>query len=73
LYIHPEEATSFGDMVERAQVGILPGEVVLISLGVFLIVLVILAMRAPTEQMKDWVTLPSPIGRITRHGTGDQY
>ena len=73
LYIHPEVARSFGEVVRRARVGVLPGEAVLLSLGAFLVGLVIFAMRAPTEQMKDWVTLPSPIGRITRMGSGDQY
>lgn len=73
LYIHPDVATSFGEMVARARVGVLPGEVVLIGLGVGLITLIVLAMRAPTEQMKDWVTLPSPIGRITRKESGTQY
>lgn len=73
LYIHPQQATSFSEVVARARVGVLPGEVVLIGLGALLICLVVLALRAPTEQMKDWVTLPSPIGRITRLGEGDQY
>lgn len=73
LYIHPEVAKSLSEVVERARVGVIPGAAVIISLGLFLIGLVVLAMRAPTEQMKDWVTLPSPIGRITRLGSGDQY
>jgi uncharacterized membrane protein len=66
LYIHPEAAHSFGEFVSRARVGIVPGAAVLITLGAVLIGLIIMALRAPTERMKDWVTLPSPIGRITK-------
>ena len=73
LYIHPKVATSVGEVVARARVGVLPGNVVLISLGLFLLGLIVLALRAPTEQMSGWVTLPSPIGRITKQGGGTQY
>ena len=73
LYIHPEVAGSFSEFAGRARVGALPGEFVLIGLGLVLVFLVVLAMRAPTEQMKDWVTLPSPIGRLTRQEGGTRH
>ncbi len=68
LYIHPRVAAHVQDYVSRAHVGLVPGLVVLIGVGVFFVCLVLLALSAPTEQMKEWSSLPAPIERIKPRG-----
>lgn len=64
LYIHPRVAAHFPDYVSRAHVGLVPGGAVLIGVGAFFVALVLLALSAPSEQMKEWSSLPAPIERI---------
>lgn len=64
LYIHPEAAPTLTDYVSRASVGLAPGAIILIGMGVFLIALVFLALSAPSEQMREWSLLPAPLERM---------
>jgi len=64
LYIHPEAVLHVGDIVARAAVGLVPGEFILGGVGIFFVALVLLALSAPSEQMKDWSSLPAPLDRI---------
>lgn len=64
LYIHPDVVVSLDAYVDRATVGLVPGRVVLAGVGIFFLLCVGLALAAPTEQMKDWSALPSPIERL---------
>lgn len=64
LYAHPEGATSALEYVDRAAVGLLPGVLVMVGVGIFLLACMMLALAAPSEQMKEWSLLPSPIDRM---------
>ncbi len=64
LYIHPTLVADAGEYVGRASVGLAPGLVVLVGVALFFVALVVLALSAPSEQMKEWSSLPSPIDRI---------
>jgi uncharacterized membrane protein len=64
LYIHPTVSHEWADYVASAAVGLVPGSVVLIGTGVFFLALILLALSAPSEQMKEWSSLPAPIERI---------
>ncbi len=64
LYIHPQAVTSTRDFVARASVGLVPGPFILGGVGIFFLVLIFLALSAPSEQMKDWSSLPAPLERI---------
>lgn len=68
LYIHPEVAPHLSDYVARAHVGLVHGAAILIGVGVFFITLILLALSAPSEQMKEWSSLPAPIERIRPGG-----
>lgn len=64
LYAHPEGAHTMLEYVDRAAVGLIPGVVVMVGTGIFLLACVLLALAAPSEQMKEWSLLPAPIDRI---------
>ncbi|MCG8466974.1 MAG: DUF2270 domain-containing protein [Gemmatimonadetes bacterium] len=64
LYIHPEAVANTQDFVQRASVGLAPGQFILAGVGVFFVMLVALALSAPSEQMKDWSSLPAPLERM---------
>lgn len=64
LYIHPDVAGSFAEFVGRARVGLIPGSAVLSVTLAFYVACVVLAVRAPTEQMEGWVEKPAPIARV---------
>ena len=64
LDLHPTPAASFAEVAERAAVGTVSGFVVLLGLGSFLLTCVVLAARAPTEQMIRWAEVPSPFARM---------
>lgn len=51
-------------MIRNAEVGLVPGSWIAGGVAIFFLVLLWLAIRAPTEQMRDWSTLPAPIERI---------
>ena len=64
LYAHPFAAPSVLEYVDRAAVGLAPGALVMVGIGLFFLACVVLALAAPSEQMKEWSLLPSPIDRI---------
>ena len=68
VWYHPNPAASWDIVVERAQIGGLSGLIVMSAVGVFMVVVTFLALRARTEQMRDWTELPSPLGRALRGG-----
>lgn len=64
LYAHPTSAPSLLGYIDRATVGLIPGAMVLVAIGLLFLASVMLAMTAPSEQMKEWNPLPAPIDRI---------
>ncbi|HZD03956.1 MAG TPA: DUF2270 domain-containing protein [Longimicrobiales bacterium] len=68
LYIHPGPPVSWTDYVGRAAIGLVPGSAVLLAVTGFFAVFVLLAIRAPSEQMEAWVELPAPIDRLMPPG-----
>lgn len=64
LYIHPDVADGLAEFIERAHVGPMPGLWVVIAVGLFFLVFIGLAVKAPSEQMLDWSAVPAPIERI---------
>jgi uncharacterized membrane protein len=69
LEVHPTAATELGDLVRRAEVGQLQGPYVMVLIGLLLAVLVVLAVRAPSDQMLNWAPLPGVASRwIRRRG-----
>lgn len=74
LYVHPGMAGSLAEYLRRAGVGFVGGPVVLSLVGAFFAVWVILAIKAPTERMRDWSELPPPVERILPSGlrTGER-
>ncbi len=67
LELHPTPATSMADLAERAAVGTLSGPYVLAAIAVFLFGSLVLAIRAPGEQMIHWSVVPSPFSRLLSH------
>lgn len=63
LEVHPIPAEAWDELLQRAAVGSLPGLVVLGLLVVPAAVLIVLAVRAPSEQMLNWADVPSPLQR----------
>jgi len=64
LEMHPTSAGSWAGMIERAGVGITPGAWVAGAVAALAMLGVVLAIRAPSERMLDWTTLPAPAGRL---------
>lgn len=71
LYAHPRSARSFLEYIDRATVGLVPGAAVMVGVGIFFCFCVVLALLGPSEQMKEWSSLPSPIDRIKPGGRAD--
>lgn len=63
LWMHPDPATRFGQLVTRASVGPVPGVAVLVAVGLFYLTFIALAIRAPSEQMMNWTEVGPPIRR----------
>ena len=64
LFLHPEEATTARTMVERADVGMIPGSFVLVFVALASLLILFTALRAPSEQMMRWRRVPSPLKRL---------
>jgi uncharacterized membrane protein len=67
LEVHPSTATSLGEFVHRAAVGVLPGPVILAAVAAFVVLAAWLAVRAPSEGMLNWAEVPSPLGRWLKY------
>ncbi|HEX2190932.1 MAG TPA: DUF2270 domain-containing protein [Longimicrobiaceae bacterium] len=63
LEVHPAAAESVGELVRRAAVGVVPGPAVMALLGAVGVCVLVLALRAPSEQMVDWTDPPAPLDR----------
>jgi uncharacterized membrane protein len=66
LEAHPAPTLSAAVLLERARVGALAGEWIAACVGAALVFAVVLAVRAPSEQMLGWAELPSPYRRWNR-------
>ena len=63
LEVHPVAAEEWTELVQRAAVGTLAGGLVIGLLCAALGLLLLLAVRAPSEQMINWADIPSPLQR----------
>jgi uncharacterized membrane protein len=72
LEVHPVEATSFAELVERAQIGGIPGVAVFILIIIVALGALTMALRAPSEQMMNWAEIPSPLARWLARTPGSQ-
>jgi uncharacterized membrane protein len=64
LEMHPAPAASVAEFIRRAAIGPLAGELVLGVVGLLTLVLAGLGLSGPSEQMRHWTALPSPIVRM---------
>lgn len=72
LQMHPTSTATWTVMIERAAVGIAPGEWIAGAVAALALLGLVLAIRAPSEQMLNWTSLPTPAGRLLggwRRGT----
>lgn len=70
VFIHPIPAHSMADLMAHARVWLVPGWLVLLSVLAFVACISWLALRAPTEQMDNWVPLQTPLERLMRTEPG---
>lgn len=64
LILHPQDVTSTAELLERARIGALPGAMVIVLVGLASLIILFLALRAPSEQMVSWRQVPSPLKRL---------
>ena len=64
LILHPGEPTSFSEVVSHAELAAIPGSVVVSIVAILSLIVLFLALRAPSEQMISWRRLPSPLSRM---------
>lgn len=70
VFIHPTPARSMTDLMSHAHVWLIPGWLVLLSIMAFVVCISWLALRAPTEQMDNWIPLQTPLERLMRTEPG---
>jgi hypothetical protein len=63
LEVHPVPAATTAELVRRAAVGTIPGTWVMASVAAAVVSGLLLALRAPSEQMLNWAEVPSPYQR----------
>lgn len=66
LEVHPTPTGQIGELVQRAAIGVLPGFLVVAMVVAMVMVLTLMALLAPSEQMQDWNDVPSPFFRYAR-------
>lgn len=64
LQVHPEPASGWGEIIDRAVIGMLPAEAVLLGVAGLSMVGFGLTLMGHSEQMTDWEELGSPLGRL---------
>ncbi len=64
LDLHPQRPATSAEFVARAHVGPIPGWVVFIVLGLVTLASLILAVRAPSDRIINWVEQPAPLHRL---------
>lgn len=70
LGVHPAPTRSFEEIVRRAAIGAIPGAAVFAALAAVAAATLVLAIRAPTEQMLNWADVPSPLTRWISRSRG---
>ncbi len=60
LDAQPVAVRSAGELVGRAAIGPMPGIIVMGLLAAAAVLFLVLGLRAPSEQMLNWTTVPSP-------------
>jgi uncharacterized membrane protein len=70
LEVHPVPAGGLSELVDRARIGGIPGEAVFLSVGIVALITLIMALRAPSEQMMNWTEVPSPLARWLARAPG---
>ena len=66
LFAHPRAGGSLSEILSRGQIGSVPGVVVFALVLALCLYAFYLGARAPTERMRDWIQLPSPLERFMR-------
>ena len=66
LETHPEPGADWVEMLRRAGVGVAPGWSVVLGVAVFAFGCLTLAVRAPSERMLNWTTVPTPAEQLLR-------
>lgn len=66
LFIHPTPVSSATYFVRRAHIGYITGPMTMTMVISLTLIVVFVALRAPSEQMVAWQQLPSPIERLFR-------
>jgi uncharacterized membrane protein len=64
LAFQPYVTAEWDDIVARAAIGTIPGSVIMTSVTLFALACLLLAARAPSEHMLNWLTIPSPAERL---------
>lgn len=63
LEVHPVSTGRVDEMVARAAVGVIPGSWTIVLVLALFAGALLLALRAPSEQMINWAEIPSPYER----------
>ncbi len=64
LAFQPYVTAEWDDIVARAAIGTIPGSVIMTSVALFALACLLLAARAPSEAMLNWMSIPSPAERL---------
>jgi hypothetical protein len=70
LEIHPAAATTVAALLDRAAIATIPGWLVALAVAMFAAGGTVLAIRAPSERMINWTTVPSPVDRLLARSRG---
>lgn len=65
LEVHPTPTDSTAEFLSRAAVGIIPAAAVITAVAASMALGLMLAARAPSEQMLHWADVPSPLSRLS--------
>ena len=64
LEMHPTGGAGWAAMIDRARVGVAPGEWVAGAVAALALLALVLAALAPSERMLDWRSVPAPAERL---------
>jgi uncharacterized membrane protein len=70
LEMHPAPAASFSELLRRAEIGPIGGWVVWGGVAALALSSTALALSGPSERMKEWTEIPSPIVRLRSYRIG---
>ena len=63
LEVHPGPAAGWDEFIARAAIGTIPSGAVIALYGGTMLLMIVLALRAPSERMINWADIPSPFSR----------